>query len=61
MCEECEQADSFAAVYIRKTNRYGWRPPAAVPTVPRCDSMVMESQPTRSPGMRDGEFFRCER
>ena len=35
MCEECEQADGLAAVYVRKANRYGWRPPAAS-TVPGC-------------------------
>ena len=34
MCEECEQAESLAAVYVRKANRYGWRPPQPA-TAPR--------------------------
>jgi hypothetical protein len=34
MCEDCEEA-SLAAVYVRKMNRYGWRPPAAATTMPR--------------------------
>jgi hypothetical protein len=36
MCEECEQGEPLAAVYLRKANRYGWRPPVAA-TAPRCD------------------------
>jgi hypothetical protein len=35
MCEECERAETLAAVYIRKANRYGWRPPAETATMPR--------------------------
>jgi hypothetical protein len=35
MCGECEQTEGLAAVYLRKTNRYGWRPPAAPATAPR--------------------------
>jgi hypothetical protein len=35
MCDECEQAEPLTAVYLRKANRYGWRPPAAVATAPR--------------------------
>jgi hypothetical protein len=37
MCEECEQAEPLAAVYLRKANRYGWRPPVAAATAPRHD------------------------
>ena len=36
MCEECEQGEPLVAVYLRKANRYGWRPPVAV-TVPHTD------------------------
>jgi hypothetical protein len=36
MCEECEQAEPLAAVYWRKANRYGWRPPVAA--TPRYDN-----------------------
>jgi hypothetical protein len=35
MCDECEQAEPLAAVYLRKANRHGWRPPAAPRTAPR--------------------------
>jgi hypothetical protein len=35
MCDECERAEGLAAVYLRKTNRHGWRPPAAAATAPR--------------------------
>ena len=41
MCEECEQAESLEAAYIRKANRYGWRPPAQVATAPRTDDRPM--------------------
>jgi len=37
MCEECEDATPLAAVHIRKANRFGWRPPVAAATAPRCD------------------------
>ena len=36
MCEECEEA-ALTAVYVRKANRHGWRPPAAAATMPRLD------------------------
>jgi hypothetical protein len=35
MCDECEQPEGLAAVYLRKTNRHGWRPPATAATAPR--------------------------
>jgi hypothetical protein len=35
MCDECEQAEPLTAVYLRKVNRHGWRPPAAPRTPPR--------------------------
>ena len=38
MCEECEQAETLSAAYVRKANRYGWRPPAQVATIPRFDN-----------------------
>jgi hypothetical protein len=40
MCEECEQAEPLAAVYWRKANRHGWRPPAAAATAVRYDDGV---------------------
>ena len=36
MCEECEKGEPLVAVYLRKANRYGWRPPVAG-TAPRAD------------------------
>jgi hypothetical protein len=44
MCEDCEQAE-LHAVYLRKANRYGWRPPAAV-TAPRYDD---DASPRQGP------------
>jgi hypothetical protein len=35
MCDECEQAEPLTAVYLRKANRHGWRPPAKAATSPR--------------------------
>lgn len=38
MCEECEQAEPLAAVYLRKENRYGWQPPVAAASAPLLDN-----------------------
>ncbi len=49
MCEECERAETLAAVYVRKANRYGWRPPAQAASVPRhADTTAVEPRPMRS-------------
>jgi hypothetical protein len=49
MCGECEQAESLAAVYVRKANRYGWQPPVRVATTPHYDDHAtsIESAPGR--------------
>lgn len=39
MCEECEQGEPLVAVYLRKANRYGWRPPVTA-TAPRTNDDV---------------------
>jgi hypothetical protein len=43
MCEECEQDEPLVAIYLRKANRHGWRPPLAT-TAPR-----YEDDATRQP------------
>jgi len=64
MCEDCEEA-SLAAVYVRKVNRYGWRPPAAAATPPRLGD-GRESLPASafscaapSPSARQPKVDRC--
>ena len=42
MCEECEQA-GLANVYVRKMNRYGWRPPLAAASRPQLDDAAFVS------------------
>jgi len=42
MCEECEQA-GLANVYVRKMNRYGWRPPLAAASQLRLDDAEIVS------------------
>ena len=44
MCEECEQGEPLAAVYLRKANRYGWRPPVAA-TAPRDEDAPQPREP----------------
>lgn len=41
MCDECEEAVP-AAVFVRKVNRYGWRPPAAAGTAPHADDRPVD-------------------
>jgi hypothetical protein len=51
MCEECEQAETLSAAYVRKTNRYGWQPPAQVATIPRYDNAVATAAPIPRGGL----------
>jgi hypothetical protein len=41
MCDECEEAVP-AAVFVRKLNRYGWRPSAAAAMAPRADDRPVD-------------------
>jgi hypothetical protein len=55
MCDECEQAEPLVAVYWRKANRHGWRPPVAAATTPRYDDAVAGS----GSGSPQGARFSC--
>jgi hypothetical protein len=41
MCDECEEAVA-APVFVRKVNRYGWRPPVAAATAPHADDRPVD-------------------
>jgi hypothetical protein len=44
MCEECERTETLADAYIRKTNRYGWRPAPAAGTAPHEGDLVASAR-----------------
>jgi hypothetical protein len=56
MCDECEQAEPLVAVYLRKANRHGWRPPVAAATMPRYDD-----RPAGGGASVQGARFSCSR
>jgi hypothetical protein len=56
MCDECEQAEPLVAVYLRKANRHGWRPPVAAATTPRTDDL-----PDDDGASVQGTRFSCSR
>jgi hypothetical protein len=56
MCEECEQAETLGAIYMRKANRYGWRPPAETTTAPRYDNAANSLEPISRGGVTCAEI-----
>jgi hypothetical protein len=51
MCDECDEAQ-VAPVLVGKMNRYGWRPPRAVP---RCDEGAASNAARPAPVLDDIE------
>jgi hypothetical protein len=56
MCDGCEQAEPLVAVYRRKANRHGWRPPLVAATTPRTDD-----RPAGGSASVRGTRFSCSR
>jgi hypothetical protein len=54
MCEDCEEIEPLTVAYFGKTDRKGWRPPAAARTTPVHDDRVVSGRPYAIPA------FVCE-